>query len=120
MAIASGCALAVTPEHAAEGALRSRLNATIAPDGYRSGRVSAHLAAAWRSRVGADLEGWYGERLAGLHVRGTAHTARDLMERPGPIVTWVEVGRVVIPRASIDGDSARIDGAAIEYRTHFA
>ena len=67
-----------------------------------------------------DLVAWYGKRLATLHLMGTAHTARDLMERPGPIVTLIDFRRVVIPRASIDGDSARIDGAAIEYRTHFA
>lgn len=53
-------------------------------------------------------------------MQGTAHTARDLMEQLGPIVTSVDFGRFVIPRASIDGDSARIDGAAIEYRRHFA
>lgn len=120
LAIASSCALPVTPEQAAEGALRSRLNAMVAPEGYRSGRLPEDLAAAWRARVTTDLVAWYTDRLAVLHLQGTAHTARDLMERPGPIVTFIDFGPVVIPPASIDGDSARIDGAAIEYRTHFA
>ena len=120
VALASGCAVAMTPEQTAEGALRSRLNASVAPDGYRSGRLSVDLAAAWRARVATDLVAWYRKNLAALHLMGTAHTARDLMERPGPIVTFVDFRRVVIPRASIDGDSARIDGAAIEYTTHFA
>ena len=70
--------------------------------------------------MATDLEAWYIGRLAALHLMGTAHTARDLMVRPGPIVTMIDFGRVVIPSASIDGDSARIEGAAIEYRTHFA
>ncbi len=120
VALVSSCAIATTPEQAAEGALRSRLNAMVAPEAYRSGRLPEDLATAWRSRVAADLEGWYDQGLAGLHLRGAAHTARDLMERPGPIVTLVEVGRVVIPRASIDGDAATINGAGIEYTMHFA
>ncbi len=112
--------MANTPEETAAGALRARLNASVAPEGYRSGRLPMDLAAVWRARVATDLVAWYTERLAARHLMGTAHTARDLMERPGPIVTLIDFGRVVIPPASIDGDSTRIDGAAIEYRTHFA
>ena len=112
--------MSVTPEQAAEGALRARLSATIAPEAYRSGLLPPELAEAWRSRAATDLRTWFGESLVRAHLGGTETVTGNLMERPGSIVTFVDVGRVVVPRASIDGDSASVAGAAIEYSTHFA
>ncbi len=120
IALASGCAIAVTPEQAAEGALRSQVNATVAPEGYRSGVLPPEMAEAWRSRVVNELGAWYSESLMRSHLGGTNNVTASLMEQPGPIVTSVDVLRLHMPRASIDGDSARIDAAAIEYTTHFA
>jgi hypothetical protein len=120
IALASGCAVAITPEQAAEGALRARLSADVAPDSYRSGVLPPELAEAWRSRVANELGTWYSESLMRSHLGGTNNVTASLMEQPGPIVTSVDVLRLHMPPASIEGDSARIEGAAIEYTTHFA
>lgn len=69
---------------------------------------------------GDDLVAWYSESLMRVHLGGTENVTASLMELPGPIATSVDVLSVHMPAASIDGDSARIDEAAIEYRTHFA
>lgn len=120
LTVASGCAVAITPEQAAEGALRSRLNATVAPAGYRSGVLPPEMAEAWRSRVANELMPWYSESLMRSHLGGTTNVTASLMEQPGPIVISVDVVRLHMPPASIDGESARISEAAIEYTTHFA
>ncbi len=120
MALASGCGIAVTPEQAAEGALRARLNAEVAPAGYRSGALPPELAEAWRSRAASDVGPWFGEGLRVALVDRIRTLTANLMEQPGPIVTSVDVLRMHVPPATIEGDSARIDGAAIEHTTHFA
>ena len=100
--------------------MRAQLNATLAPESYRSGVLSPELAEAWRSRVANDLRVWYSESPLRSHLGGTNNVIASLMEQPGPIVASVDVVRVHVPPASIDGDSARISEAAIEYTTHFA
>lgn len=78
----AGCAVASTPEQAAEGALRAQLNATIAPEGYRSGALPPELAEAWRSRVANDLGAWYIDSLVRAHLAGTENVTASLMELP--------------------------------------
>lgn len=120
VALAAGCVAAITPEQAAEGALRAQVNATVAPNGYRSGLLSADLAEAWRSRVAADLSGWYGENLTRSHLDGNRNVTASMMEQPGPIVMSVEILDVILPPATIEGDTATIREAAITYMTQFA
>jgi hypothetical protein len=109
-----------SPEAIVEGALRSNLEALVAPPAYRSGLLTPELADSWVARAESEYRAWYASPTIDRMITGIHNVTGALMAQPGPIETSVDITMVDVPSATVDGDEATVDYATMSAVKHFA
>jgi hypothetical protein len=108
-----------SPETVAEGALRSRAEAEVAPPDYRCGKITDSQAAAWFDRVEREYRRWYASPMLDRMLAGLEMVVNSHRQDGVPIVASVDITSVHVPFASITGDVATVEEASISYVYHF-